>query len=93
MVVWVTCGSRVSLPYYVRQYSVHQQFIFIVSQHIVFGITAILAWIIPDVPKEVSNQIKERKLLAREALRSADQPETGSPVPPREDATVEDDML
>ena len=57
------------------------------SQHIVFGMTAILAWIIPDVPKEVDNQIKRENFLAREALRSSEQHEAGSPVPP------EDDML
>lgn len=57
------------------------------SQHIVFGMTAILAWIIPDVPEEVDNQIKRENFLAREALRSSEQHEAGSPVPP------EDDML
>ena len=60
---------------------------FIFSQHIVFGMTAILAWIIPDVPKEVDNQIKRENFLAREALRSSEQAEAGSPEPP------EDDML
>ncbi|XP_073240805.1 anoctamin-5-like [Porites lutea] len=55
--------------------------------HIVFGMTAILAWIIPDVPKEVDNQIKRENFLAREALRSSEQAEAGSPEPP------EDDML
>ena len=60
---------------------------FIFSQHIVFGMTAILAWIIPDVPKEVDNQIKRENFLAREALRSSEQHEAGSPEPP------EDDML
>lgn len=49
-----------------------------------FGATAILAWIIPDVPKEVSNQIKRENFLAREALRSADQPDAGSPEPPKD---------
>ena len=60
---------------------------FIFSQHIVFGMTAIIAWIIPDVPKEVDNQIKRENFLAREALRSSEQPEAVSPEPP------EDDML
>lgn len=60
---------------------------FIFSQHIVFGMTAILAWIIPDVPEEVDNQIKRENFLAREALRSSEQHEAGSPEPP------EDDML
>ena len=49
-----------------------------------FGATAILAWIIPDVPKEVSNQVKRENFLAREALRSADQPDAGSPEPPKD---------
>ena len=62
------------------------------EQHIVFGMTAILAWIIPDIPKEVENQVKRENFLAREALRSADQYETGSPEPP-EDHRGENDML
>lgn len=47
--------------------------------------TAILAWIIPDVPKEVDNQIKRENFLAREALRSSEQHEAGSPEPPEDD--------
>ena len=35
-----------------------------------FGVKAFLAWLIPDVPKEVSNQVKRENFLAREALRS-----------------------
>ena len=62
------------------------------EQHIVFGMTAILAWIIPDVPKEVANQVKRENLLAREALRSADHCDSGSPEPP-EDHRGENDML
>lgn len=62
------------------------------SQHIVFGMTAILAWIIPDVPREVENQVKRENFLAREALRSADQYDSASPVPP-EDSTSQDAML
>ena len=62
------------------------------TQHIVFGITAILAWIIPDVPKEVDNQVKRENFLAREALRSADQYDTGSPAP-EEDSHGQDDFL
>ena len=54
--------------------------------------TAILTWIIPDIPKEVENQVKRENFLAREALRSADQYETGSPEPP-EDHRGENDML
>ena len=61
-------------------------------QHIVFGMTAILAWIIPDVPKEVDNQVKRENFLAREALRSADQQDSASPVP-RENSRGQDEML
>ena len=49
-----------------------------------YGLTAILAWIIPDVPKEVSNQVKRENFLGREALRSADQPGANSPRPSRD---------
>ena len=62
------------------------------AQHIVFGMTAILAWIIPDVPKEVDNQVKRENFLAREALRSADQQDSVSPVP-RENSRGQDEML
>ena len=62
------------------------------EQHIVFGMTAILAWIIPDIPKEVENQVKRENFLAREALRSADQYDPGSPEPP-EDERGQYDML
>ena len=62
------------------------------EQHIVFGMTAILAWIIPDIPKEVENQVKRENFLAREALRSADQYDAGSSEPP-EDYRGQDDML
>ena len=62
------------------------------EQHIVFGMTAILAWIIPDIPKEVENQVKRENFLAREALRSADQYDSGSPEPP-EDQRGQNDML
>lgn len=54
--------------------------------------TAILAWIIPDVPKEVDNQVKRENFLAREALRSADQQDSVSPVP-RENSRSQDEML
>ncbi len=62
------------------------------EQHIVFGMTAILTWIIPDVPKEVANQVKRENFLAREALRSADQYDSGSPEPPK-DHRGENDLL
>ena len=62
------------------------------EQHIVFGMTAILAWIIPDIPKEVENQVKRENFLAREALRSADHYDAGSPEPP-EDQRGENEML
>ena len=54
--------------------------------------TAILAWIIPDIPKEVENQVKRENFLAREALRSADQYDSGSPEPP-ENLRRQNDML
>ena len=41
--------------------------------------TANLAWIIPDIPKEFENRVKRENFLAREALRSADQYDPGSP--------------
>ena len=62
------------------------------EQHVVFGMTAILAWLIPDIPKEVENQVKRENFLAREALRSADQYDSGSPEPP-EDERGQNDML
>ena len=49
-----------------------------------FGVTAIVAWIIPDVPKKVANQAKRENFPAREALRSADQYNTGSLEPPED---------
>ena len=54
--------------------------------------TAILAWIIPDIPKEIENQVKRENVLARKALRSADQYDAGSPEPP-EDHRGENEML
>ena len=56
------------------------------------GMTAILAWIIPDIPKEIENQVKRENVLAREALRSADQYDAGSPEPPK-DHRGENEML
>ena len=47
------------------------------EQHIVFGMTAILVWIIRDIPKEIENQVKRENVLAHEALRSADQYDAG----------------
>lgn len=40
-----------------------------------------MAWIIPDMPKEVSNQIKRENFLAREALRSNEPPESSLTTP------------
>ena len=54
--------------------------------------TAILAWIIPDIPKEIEKQVKRENVLPREALRSADQYVAGSPEPP-EDHRGENEML
>ncbi|EDO37747.1 predicted protein, partial [Nematostella vectensis] len=47
-------------------------FFVIAFLHIVFAVTSLLAWLIPDIPKRVSNQVKRENFLAREALRSAD---------------------
>ena len=55
--------------------------------------TAVLAWLIPDIPKEVENQVKRENFLAREALRSADQFDAGSPEPPEDPRGGQDDML
>ena len=54
--------------------------------------TAILALIIPDIPREIENQVKRVNVLAREALRSTDQYDAGSPEPP-EDHRGENEML
>lgn len=35
-------------------------------QHTVFALTGIMAYVIPDVPREVKTQIQREKLLAKE---------------------------
>ena len=47
------------------------------SQHLIFFLTGFLAWIIPDVPQELDNQVKKEAFLARNALISE---EIGSPT-------------
>ncbi|XP_031570691.1 anoctamin-4-like [Actinia tenebrosa] len=49
-------------------------FFVIAFLHIVFAVTSLLAWLIPDVPKTVSNQVKRENFLAREALRTQELP-------------------
>lgn len=47
-----------------------------IFQHTVFAFTSLLAWLIPDVPKRVANQIKRENFLAREALRTQEVPDS-----------------
>jgi hypothetical protein len=39
----------------------------IVFEHVIFVLVAFIAWIIPDIPEAVENEIKKEKLLALEA--------------------------
>ena len=39
-------------------------------QHFIFVISAFLAWLIPDVPQSVKNEIQKEKLLAFEAIHA-----------------------
>ena len=39
-------------------------------QHIIFIISAFLAWLVPDVPQSVKNEIQNEKLLAFEAIQA-----------------------
>lgn len=64
------------LKYYVVYCTVlHNQpflillYIFI-QQHFIFIISGILAWLIPDVPQSVKNEIQKEKLLAYEAIHA-----------------------
>ena len=41
-------------------------------QHLVFFLTGLLAWVIPDVPKHLDNQVKKEAFLAKKALISED---------------------
>ncbi len=40
-------------------------------QHVIFVVAGILAFLVPDVPQSVKNEIQREKLLAAEALNSA----------------------
>ena len=40
------------------------------TQHFIFIISAVLAWLIPDVPQSVQNEIQKEKLLAFEAIHA-----------------------
>lgn len=39
-------------------------------QHFIFVIAAFLAWLVPDVPQSVKNEIRREKLLAYEAVHA-----------------------
>lgn len=41
-------------------------------QHLAFALTGVMAFAIPDVPREISVQIQREKLLATEALYESD---------------------
>lgn len=74
--------------YYV--YLVIGVFHFFFLQHFIFVISAFLAWLIPDVPQSVKNEIQKEKLLAFEAVHARQQAgkelgvkaEAPSPSPP-----------
>lgn len=38
------------------------------KQHFIFIISGFLAWLVPDVPQSVKNEIQREKLLANEAI-------------------------
>lgn len=65
-------------------------FFFFFLQHFIFVISAFLAWLIPDVPQSVKNEIQKEKLLAFEAVHARQQAgkdlgvkaEAPSPSPP-----------
>ena len=40
-------------------------------QHVIFVVAGILAFLVPDTPQSVKNEIQREKLLAAEALNSA----------------------
>jgi hypothetical protein len=42
----------------------------IVFEHFIFVVSAFLAWLIPDVPQSVKNEIQKEKLLAFEAIHA-----------------------
>ncbi|XP_065070348.1 anoctamin-4-like isoform X1 [Rhopilema esculentum] len=47
-------------------------FFVVVFEHLVFFLTGLLAWVIPDVPKHLDNQVKKEAFLAKKALISED---------------------
>eukprot|EP00794_Sanderia_malayensis_P012691 gene12691-13993_t len=47
-------------------------FFVIVFEHLVFFLTSLLAWCIPDTPEDLDNQIKKENYLAKNALRTED---------------------
>ncbi len=44
---------------------------FFCMQHVIFVVAGILAFLVPDTPQSVKNEIQREKLLAAEALNSA----------------------
>jgi len=52
-------------------------FFVIAFEHLIFFLTGFLAWIIPDVPQDLDNQVKKEAFLARNALIAE---EIGSPA-------------
>lgn len=50
------------------------RFIFVVVfEHVVFGVKAIIAWLVPDMPEDLRNTIEREKFLAKQALREFDE--------------------
>ena len=41
---------------------------FFIIQHVIFTVSAFLAFLVPDVPASVQNEIKKERLLAYEAI-------------------------
>ena len=72
IVMWWSCGGQVMIvaPF------------FFSCQHAIFLLVIVVAWVIPDVPESVKNEIKREKVLALKAHlgQSGDpqrQPDTG----------------
>ena len=61
---------------YYKEWTARLAFI-IVFEHIIFIAVIVIAWLIPDVPEAVQNEIKKEKLLALEAALSRPDPRRG----------------
>ena len=44
-------------------------FVLFLLQHIVFAVSSFIAWVIPDIPKRLNEQIKRENYLAKLAIR------------------------